>query len=83
MHHFVFQQVCNWIKWKHPHRPVRELMRKYFTQVGTLKWVFYGVNKEQKVYLFQIILVQIRRHSLIQNKNPFLSEDVDYFLKRE
>lgn len=83
MHHFLFQQTLRWIKWKHPKQGVKEVVEKYYIKVGTLKWVFYGNKDNQETRLFQIIMVPIRRHSLIQNKNPYLPEDLEYFVKRE
>lgn len=59
------------------------MLNQYFTKVGTLKWVFYGKKEGKESILYQIILVPIRRHSLIQDKNPFLPENQEYFIRRE
>lgn len=36
----------------------------------------------KKKYLFQVTDVAIKRHVLVKDKNPFLPEDQEYFLKK-
>lgn len=56
----------------------------YYTKVGRRNWIFFGVaaNKKNKVTLFTLKGVSIMRHVLVQNRNPFLAENREYFEKR-
>lgn len=68
----------------------REIVRRHFCQVGNLKWVFYGpplslagnTKSIDKVTLFQINYVKIKRHMLCSNLNSFDPKNYGYFEER-
>jgi RNA-directed DNA polymerase len=88
----VFDKLWKMLSTKHPNLPKRELVKKYFMQVGNKRWVFFAKvpvkdpNKTRKGYdivtLFQITDVKILRHALIENLNYFLPENWEYFTHR-
>ena len=70
--------------------PRKEIVKRHFTKIGNLKWVFYGPplsmpgNRRvvDKVTLFQINYVKMKRHSLCAPLNSFNPENYKYFEKR-
>jgi RNA-directed DNA polymerase len=84
--------VIIWKMLKTRYRKVsrKEIFRRHFTKVGNLKWVFNGPplsmlgNKREidKVTLFQINYVKMKRHSLCAPLNNFDPKNYKYFEKR-
>ena len=70
--------------------PRREIVRRHFCRVGNLKWVLYGpplslvgnTRNIDKVTLFQINYVKIKRHLLCSHLNSYDPKNYGYFEKR-
>lgn len=80
--HYVWCTLWKWCRVKHPKIFHKTLARKYFTTLVNRKWLFFGEVRLKKKYLFQVTDVGIKRHVLVKQKNPFLPEDQEYFLKK-
>jgi RNA-directed DNA polymerase len=74
--------LWKWCLVKHPKTSHKVLAKQYFTTIGNRKWLFYGTVGTNKKYLFQVTDVTIKSHVLVKDKNPFLPEDQEYFLKK-
>lgn len=86
---FAFIGWCLWhtlLKWaskKHPTLGKRRLVLLYYKKVGRRTWVFYGKQDDKELLLFDIRNTPIVRHTMVQDKNPFKREDIEYFHKRK
>ena len=74
------------IREKHRRRSKTWLYKTYFEKVGENKWIFVrkkGKNKdEEKLILFQIPYVPIKRHVLCKDLNAYDLASIEYFYKR-
>lgn len=79
--HYVWEILWKWAKRRHPNKGCGWVKQKYFTRIGNRNYIFFGTNeKGQKVTLFIVPNVGIRRHLKIQNDaNPYASEWEEYF----
>lgn len=81
--HYTWQKLWKWACNKHLKMSRVEVAQKYFTKIGNRNWIFYGPMGDKKKFLFQMIDVNIKRHTLIRKgKNAFMPEDQEYFTKR-
>ena len=82
--HLVWEKLWMWAKRRHPNKGKGWVKQKYFTRIGNRSYIFFGTNeKGQKVTLFNVPGVRIRRHLKIQNTaNPYASEWKEYFAAR-
>jgi RNA-directed DNA polymerase len=86
----LFLIIWKMLKTRHRKVPRKTLVKRYFTKVGNLRWVFYGPplslpgNEKtiDKVTLFQINYVKMTRHTLCLPLNPYDPENYSYFQKR-
>lgn len=67
--------------------PKRRIVKKHFTKVGNNRWVFFdeisSVDSEKnRILLFQIGDVRLKRHMICSNKNPYDPENYAYFDRR-
>ena len=70
------------IRKKHRRRSKTWLYKKYFEKLGKNKWIFVGTKGEEKISLFQILYVQIKRHVLCKYFNVYDLAAIEYFHKR-
>lgn len=80
--HYIWITLWKWCRVKHPETPIKILVPQYFTTIGKRKWLFYGEVGTKKKFLFQITDANIQRHIIVMNKNPYLPENQEYFLKK-
>lgn len=84
---YVFLKVWNWCKRKTRGGKLnskKKIKTKYFKSQGGWNWTFFGQTQSGKeILLFNLKEVKIRRHTLVQDLNPYLRENQDYFQKRE
>jgi RNA-directed DNA polymerase len=86
----LFIIIWKMLKSRYRKVPRKEIIKRHFTKVGNLRWVLYGPplslpGNEQvidKVTLFQINYVKMKRHSLCAPLNSFNPESYNYFAKR-
>lgn len=86
----LFVIIWKFLRTRYRKVPRREIVRRHFCQVGNLKWVFYGpplslvgnTKVIDKVTLFQINYVKIKRHMLCVNLNSYDPKNYEYFEKR-
>jgi RNA-directed DNA polymerase len=76
--HWIYQRMLKWSFW---HKgSLRKTVNKYMVQTNTRKWN-WGVSKSEKlINLGEISIVMLRPLKL--SKNPYLSENLEYFEKR-
>lgn len=80
---YLWKTLWSMITRKHRGVPRRNRKTRYFTQVGGNKWVFRCKDsKGGEMTLFQIGWVAIKRHMRCEDKNPFRSENANYFKQR-
>jgi RNA-directed DNA polymerase len=79
----LFRLLWHWAQRRHPQKPKRWVMRRYFTTVGQRHWVFYGEREGQRNYLLQAARVPIRRHTKVKGEaNPYDPAWEVYFEER-
>ncbi|MFM7710706.1 MAG: group II intron reverse transcriptase/maturase [Ferruginibacter sp.] len=86
----LFVIIWKLLKTRYRKVPRREIVRRHFCQVGNFKWVFYGAPLSlagntkvmDKVTLFQINYVKIKRHMLCSDLNSYDPKNYEYFEKR-
>lgn len=67
---------------KHKRRTKTWIYKHYFEKIKNNKWVFFAKKGNQKLYLFQIPYVEIKRHMICKNLNAYDPANIDYFTKR-
>jgi RNA-directed DNA polymerase len=73
----IFEALWRWAQRRHPKKPRRWIVQKYFTTKGNRHWVFHGTltdtNGERKEqYLYKAATLPIRRHTKIKAAaNPY------------
>jgi RNA-directed DNA polymerase len=72
---------------RHRKRSAKWIRNKYFTKIDGNKWIFCSKSKANQneitdITLFQIAYVEIKRHSLCLDRNPYDPTDYDYFRSR-
>lgn len=82
MDKYLWNSSFKWIRRKHRKLGVKELLKLYFHKVGNRDKVFYGKLKGEEITLFSLAYVQIKRHSIVANLNPYLLENKEYFNMR-
>jgi RNA-directed DNA polymerase len=80
---YVWNKCLKWAKSKHPTGGVRKLLKIYFRTYKQRKWAFFGQMKGAEIQLFLLATLPIKRHSLVQNLNPFDLENAAYFANRK
>jgi RNA-directed DNA polymerase len=78
----LWHALLKWASRKHPTLTKHRLVRLYYMKVGGRTWVYYGKYNDKNLLLYDIINTPIVRHTMVQDKNPFKREDMDYFHKR-
>lgn len=86
--HSIFQCLWQWAKRRHPTKPRRWIVRKYFGIRGGDRWSFYGtVDKgedKRTLRLYKANATRIRRHVQIRGAaNPYDPEWETYFEERD
>jgi RNA-directed DNA polymerase len=88
----IFCNIWSWLKRKHRNKNSSWLRSKYYTNIGTRRWCFFGIRKKEKkknskkehCFLISAANTRIRRHLKIQAKaTPYDPEYQEYFHKRE
>jgi len=74
--------LLKWASKEHPTIGKRELVLRYYKRVGQRSWVFYGKYDDKDILLYDIRNTPIVRHFMVEDKNPFKREDMNYFHKR-
>lgn len=82
IHYHVWKALWSMLQKKHRRRSKSWLYGKYFEKVGENKWIFVGKKREQKLSLFQIPYVPIKRHLLCKDLNAYDPEAIEYLFKR-
>jgi len=86
IHYHVWKALRFMIRKKHRRCSKIWLYKTYFEKVGENKWIFVGKKKknkeEEKLTLFQIPYVPIKRHVLCKDLNAYDPASIEYFHKR-
>lgn len=82
IHYQVWKALWSMVRKKHRRRLKSWLYKKYFEKIKENRWIFVGRKGEQKLLLFQIPYVPIKRHMLCKDLNAYDPEAIEYFLKR-
>jgi RNA-directed DNA polymerase len=75
--HAIFEALWRWAKRRHPNKGARWVRNRYFCQVGSRAWSFFGEVKgvegaTRSVLLLQASKTPIQRHTKIkENANPY------------
>jgi RNA-directed DNA polymerase len=73
----IFNMCYAWAKRRHPKESRTKVVRKYWHQKGSRKWVFSTESQE----LISLSKVKYRPYCMVQlDKNPYI--DINYFEKR-
>lgn len=84
----IFHALHRMIKRKHPRKSAAWLYRKYYTNRGMRRWMFYAPyvvssGERRSVWLKKAADIPIRRHrQVISVATPYDAEWLDYFEKR-
>lgn len=80
---YIWKIAWKMLKRKNRKLGLRKLKKKYFTSVEGNSWVLKSNDPKGKpILLFQMGWVKIKRHWLIKNLNPYLAENLPYYVKR-
>jgi RNA-directed DNA polymerase len=84
----VDHEICKTLKkWgirRHPNKPKRWIVKKYFKTIEGDHWRFYGENKGKEAVLIKASHFPIRRHIKIKSQaNPFDPSWEMYFEERQ
>jgi RNA-directed DNA polymerase len=79
MDHYVFQKLWKWARWRHPHKGLRWIKRKYFREYGNNKWRF---RTEDGAMLILHSETPIKRHIKVQGTRSPYDGDNEYWTKR-
>lgn len=86
IHYHVWKALWSMIRKKHRRRSKTWLYKTYFEKVGENKWIFVGKKgknkEEEKLTLFQIPYVPIKRHVLCKDLNAYDPVSIEYFHRR-
>jgi len=75
----LFISLWKWARHRHPMKSRQWVKNKYWTRIGGRDWIFS--SKENTLYIAG--RTKIVRHYMVRlDKNPFLTEDQEYFVKR-
>ncbi len=75
----LFISLWKWARHRHPMKSRQWVKDKYWTRIGDRDWIFS--SKENTLYIAG--RTKIVRHYMVRlDKNPFLKEDQEYFVKR-
>jgi len=82
---FIFKQVWQWARRRHPRKSLQWVRRHYFKAEGDRNWVFKAENDQgHPIRLYKASLTPVTRHIKIQGKaNPFDPNWERYFEQRE
>ncbi len=86
--HAIFEMLWRWAKRRHPTKGRRWVKEKYFHEIGSRKWAFFGEiegkrGEMQVIHLMETAKILIRRHRLIQGEaNPYDPAWEAYFDER-
>ncbi|THE53810.1 group II intron reverse transcriptase/maturase [Enterobacter bugandensis] len=87
--HLIFEIIWRWAKSRHPHKGLRWIKKKYFTQVRSRDWIFSGLYRDTdtgKVTILRLVhaqSVKIVRHRLVASAlNPYDTDWTDYIRSR-
>lgn len=76
--HVLWEMLYHWAKRRHRNKSKQWIIRKYWSEIGTRKWVF----KDENMTLIKASDTPIVRHIPLKlDKNPILNED--YFMQRK
>lgn len=82
INYHLWKALWSMIRKKHKSRSKSWLYNKYFEKVKQNKWIFVGRKGKEKLHLFQIPYVSIKRHLLCKDLNAYDPEAIEYFFKR-
>ena len=86
--HAIFCALWQWVKRRHPKKPMKWIKEKYFTSIEGQNWVFHGeiIGQDgtfQPIRLLKAKSIAIERHVKIQSDaNPYDPTWETYFEKR-
>lgn len=85
--HHLFKKLWKFLKKRYPKTPRREIVKRHFTRMGNDKWVFCDVPSRDgfqtdKITLFQIGNVRMKRHLLCTGGNPYDPLNHKYYTER-
>jgi len=73
----LFISLWKWARHRHPMKSRQWVKNKYWTRIGGRDWIFS--SKENTLYIAG--RTKIVRHYMVRlDKNPFLTEDQEYFV---
>lgn len=79
---YLWTLIWNMLKKYRQKLGKRKLVEKYFTTVGGNNWVFDCLDsRRRQMLLFQTGWVNVKRHTLCRELNPYLTENQEYFKK--
>ena len=83
----LFKKLWKFLKKRYPKTAHREIVKRHFTRIGNDKWVFCDVPSRDgfqtdKVTLFQIGNVRMKRHLLCTGGNPYDPSNHKYYANR-
>ncbi len=83
--HAIWNSIRRWVRRRHPKKPWKWIIRKYFKRDGMRNWVLFGSTKDAKeVSLARCADIPIERHTKIKGQaNPFDPSWECYFEDRE
>jgi RNA-directed DNA polymerase len=80
----IYKMLQNWSTRRHPNKPKRWIIKKYFKTIGGDNWRFYGENEGKEIALIKACHFPIRRHIKIKSQaNPFDPSWELYFEERQ
>lgn len=80
MDHYIWICLWKWARRKNPRMGTNKIKNLYFKKLNERDWMF---PKEQGTYLIKMAKIPIIRHKLVSNsKNPYLSENYEYYENR-
>ena len=84
MNNYIWEHIWRWAKRRHPHKRMKWIKHKYFTQVGNRDWNLFARRKDGTMaILIRATDRKIIRHIKIKcENNPFDANDREYFAKR-
>lgn len=82
--HALWEALKRWAYRRHPKKPRRWIIQKYFCTLGARHWVFHGTGRDGKrVYLLSMGKTPIERHVKIRrDANPYDRAWDAYLAKR-
>lgn len=79
----IFLSIWRWARYRHPKKGGKWVKKRYFKQVGSWSWVFYGEHYGREYHLMRARSVKIQRHTKVRyDVNPYDPKWEIYLEKR-